>query len=81
MTSINLTVDTPAPAACRYAVNASPPFADMTPLAGRVEGLTGDPRQADQVYVRCSNAPDYALRLLYRSVSRANPHFPRKSNL
>lgn len=80
-TSINLTVDTPAPAACRYAVNANLPFADMRPLAGRVDGLTGDPHQADQVYVRCSNAPDYALRLLYRSLSTANPHFPRKSNL
>ena len=80
-TALDLTVETPVPAACRYAVNSNPPFDAMTALKGRVEGLTGDPLQADQVYVRCSNAPDYALRLLYRSLSPANPHFPRKSNL
>jgi len=79
--SLDLTVETPVQASCRYAVNASPAFEAMTPLNGHIEGLTGDPLQADQVYVRCSNAPNYALRLLYRSLPQANPHFPRKSNL
>jgi hypothetical protein len=79
--SLAFTVDTPVPASCRYAINASPSFDEMTALKGSIEGLTGDPHQADQVFVRCSNAPDYALRLLYRSLPTANPHFPRKSNL
>jgi hypothetical protein len=80
-TAINFTVDTAVPATCRYSVNQKLLFSEMAPLDGRIEGLSGDSHEADLVYVRCSNAPDYALRLLYRSVSTANPHFPRKSNL
>jgi len=80
-TEIDLTVQTPAPAECRYSVNEKLAFDAMLPLDGRVTGLAANPNRADQVWVRCSNAPEYALRLLYRSLPEANPSYPRKSNL
>lgn len=81
-TELDLQVQTSAPgASCRYSINQSLPYDAMTPLAGHITGLTGDPANADAVYVRCSHAPDYAMRLLYRSVGNAKPHYPRKSNL
>ena len=80
-TQINLNVKTPIAASCRYAVNSNLPWDEMAPLEGPVTGLSGDSRRVDQVFVRCSNAPEFGLRLLYRSMPTANPRYPRKSNL
>lgn len=46
-----------------------------------VSGLTSDPNIVNAVTVRCASHPDYLLTLRYRSLSEANPRFPRTGNL
>lgn len=46
-----------------------------------VTGLDPDPNTVNTVTVRCAAHPDYLLTLSYRSLSAANPRFPRTGNL
>jgi len=87
---IVLTVETPVPTACVWAVNQNPGYGEMNPFESeasgrvhraRVTGLSPDPNVVNEVFVRCASAPDYALRLIYRSLKRVNPQFPRIGNL
>lgn len=66
------------------------PFAEMTPFdtgAGSmihktvIRGLDADPNVVNEVYLRCAAHPDFALLLRYRSLSEANPAYPRTGNL
>ncbi len=46
-----------------------------------ITGLDPDPNVVNTVTVRCASDPDYLLTLHYRSLSEANPRFPRTGNL
>lgn len=46
-----------------------------------VTGLDPGPNVVNVVTVRCASHPDYLLTLHYRSLSAANPRFPRTGNL
>jgi hypothetical protein len=89
-TSFTLTVRSLTPTRCAYSVNADRPYAQMTPFGEPTDtlthttivgGLNPDPNTLNDVYVRCAAHPDYRLRLRYRSLSAANPSFPRTGNL
>jgi hypothetical protein len=79
---------------CRYAVGEAKPFASMTVFdssrtgspatthSTRLRGLDPSPAVVNDVYVRCAAAPDYVLRLRYRSVPDPDgAPFPRTGNL
>ena len=87
---LQLSVQSAQPASCGYAVGAPTDIAFMTGFTGgegstthqtTIAGLSPDPAQVNDVYVRCDNAPEFALHLLYRAVPQVNPHFPRVGNL
>ena len=89
-TSLALTVTTAQNTSCAFAVGQPLPFQQMTPFASgdgsqqhhaTISGLNADPNVVNDVYVRCSAQPDYLLHLQYRSLSDANPAYPRKGNL
>ena len=89
-TSVPLTVTTAAATSCRYSVNASVSFDEMTPFdsgAGStlhkatVRGLSADTTRVNEVYLRCASDPDYLHRLRYRALPTPNPAFPRTGNL
>ncbi|MBI4902196.1 MAG: carbohydrate binding domain-containing protein [Acidobacteria bacterium] len=88
-TSLELTVRTRVETSCRYALNRAPAFDEMAEFAQtgltthvtRVEGLSPHPADVNEVFVRCASDPTYALRLIYRSLGRFNPSFPRLGNL
>ncbi|MFZ6028747.1 MAG: LamG-like jellyroll fold domain-containing protein [Chloroflexota bacterium] len=89
-TSFALSVETITPTRCAYSVNASLPYTGMTPFGEAADatthtvtilGLDADPNRLNDVYVRCAAHPDFAMRLRYRSLSPANPDFPRTGNL
>jgi hypothetical protein len=89
-TQLALSVQSAQAAACGWAIGASAGLDAMTPFsAGQgaathqttITGLSPDPTQVNDVYVRCDNAPDFALHLLYRALPRVNPRFPRVGNL
>jgi hypothetical protein len=89
-TELDLSVRSAVPTTCRYAVNSAAAFDSMTPFesgAGgtvhrtRIAGLSPDARLTNEVFVRCASAPDYVMKLLYRSLGRVNPRFPRIGNL
>jgi len=88
--SVSLTVQTATNTTCAYAVGQALPFSQMaafTSDAGSqlhstvISGLNPDPNFVNDVYVRCAANPDYLLHLQYRSLSEANPPYPRKGNL
>lgn len=60
-----------------YAVRNRPQSTHTT----LVTGLDPDPNAVNTVTVRCASHPDYLLTLHYRSLSEANPRFPRTGNL
>ncbi|MCS7259324.1 MAG: carbohydrate binding domain-containing protein [Anaerolineae bacterium] len=89
-TSFTLTVHSLSPTRCAYSVQRVLPYAQMTPFGEttdtrthttEVRGLNPDPNTINDVYVRCASHPDFRLRLRYRSLSPANPSFPRTGNL
>ncbi|HEY3836229.1 MAG TPA: LamG-like jellyroll fold domain-containing protein, partial [Bryobacteraceae bacterium] len=89
-TQLQLSVQSAQPASCGWAIGGAPYMAMMIPFTGgqggtahqtMITGLSPDPNQVNDVYVRCDSAPEYALHLLYRSLGQVNPHFPRKGNL
>ncbi len=88
--SVALTVESAAPTSCRYSVNALLELSAMTPFAvgagtsshfTDVTGLASDTTRVNDVYVRCALAPDYVLKLQYRSLPTVKQSFPRISIL
>ncbi len=89
-TTLTLTVQSTVNTVCRYAVGEAKPLAAMTLFEkdsgainhqASVRGLNPDPNTVNEVYVRCASAPDFVLHLRYRSLSPANPAYPRTGNL
>lgn len=89
-TFVDLSVETFTNSACAWSLGQALPFAQMTPFAEgagsrqhrtHITGLSADPDLVNDVYVRCADFPDFALRLQYRALSEVNPPFPRKGNL
>jgi hypothetical protein len=89
-TQLQLSVQSAQAASCGYAIGSPAALASMTPFSGGqgsaahqtlVTGLSPDPTQVNDVYIRCDNAPDFALHLLYRALPVVSPHFPRVGNL
>lgn len=87
-TELDLTVRSAVPTTCAYSINAYLPYEKMTPFGGfgevhrtRLSGLNPDPNTVNEVFVRCASDPGYAMRLIYRSLGRVNPEFPRIGNL
>lgn len=56
-------------------------IAPQTTHTTLITGLDPDPNVVNTVTVRCASHPDYLLTLHYRSLSVANPRFPRTGNL
>lgn len=91
-TSLKLTLKAAKPTLCRYSVGHDTPLDQMTPFDSPqpsltpttvIRGLDPDPSKVNDVYIRCSAAPDPAtvLHLQYRSLPAINPNFPRMANL
>jgi uncharacterized protein (TIGR03437 family) len=89
-TSLAFSVRSLQPTSCGYSLGTAAEYLKMTPFdAGQgttvhqttFKGLSGDTTQVNKVYVRCASEPTYALELLYRSLPRVNPQFPRTGNL
>lgn len=87
---VDLAVETLTNSACAWSLHQPLAFAQMNPFAEgagsrrhftRVAGLNPDPNGVNDVYVRCSSHPDFALRLQYRALSEVHPPFPRTGNL
>ena len=87
---VSVSLDSIMPTSCRYSLSSPLPFGEMTPFdsgAGSehhttvVRGLIADPNLVNEVYVRCTDYPDYLLHARYRSLSEVNPSYPRKGNL
>jgi hypothetical protein len=85
-TTLPLAVKSVEPTNCAWRIGSG---AEQPFDAGRgttshqtvLRGLSADPSTVNQVSVRCASDPDYEMRLLYRSLPKANPPFPRKGNL
>jgi|GEM_PF-712064 len=89
-TSVALSLQTAAAASCRYSVNTRADYTAMTAFDSgdgatdhhvTVRGLAAETTVVNNVFVRCSSDPHYALKLLYRSLPSVNANFPRKGNL
>lgn len=89
-TNLSLAVDTTKNTSCAFAVGQPLAFIQMKPFdsgAGSrhhlatITGLNPDPNSLNDIYVRCAAQPDYLLHLQYRSLSDANPPYPRTGNL
>jgi len=87
---VDLTVQSAQPASCGWAVGTPSDLSAMTPFAAgqgkathrtTINGLSSDPSQVNDVYVRCDSSPGYVMHLLYRSLAVVNPPFPRTGNL
>ena len=89
-TQLSLSVQSAEATACAFALGEPLAYDDMAPFdhgAGgtlhqtAIPGLSPDPDMVNDVYVRCAAHPDFLLPLHYRSLSPANPSFPRTGNL
>jgi hypothetical protein len=89
-TALSLTVQSTENTTCAYGMGAAMPYDEMTPFdqgAGTtvhqttLSNLDPDPNVVNNIYVRCASQPDYVLQLKYRSLSQANPSYPRTGNL
>ena len=89
-TSLDLSVESLAATDCAWSLETAKPYAEMTPFSGgagstshstHVSGLDPSPAALNRVYVRCASDPSFALPLIYRSIARVNPSFPRTANL
>jgi hypothetical protein len=85
-----LSVRSPMPTECRYALRSPLQFDKMASFdsgAGTtvhetvVTGLDINPNVVNNLYIRCAAYPDFLLHLKYRCLSPANPSFPRTGNL
>lgn len=89
-TTVAFTMKTDAAATCRFSVGSDAGYVTMKPFASgdgttdhgaTFDGLSPDPLTVNDVYVRCDADPAFVLHLQYRSLSKANPSYPRKGNL
>ncbi|MBN1660078.1 MAG: carbohydrate binding domain-containing protein [Anaerolineae bacterium] len=89
-TQLSLSVESIEATACAYALGGPLVYGDMTPFdagAGTtlhhtlIPGLDPNPNVVNDVYVRCAAHPDFLLPLHYRSLSAADPGYPRAGNL
>lgn len=89
-TSLRLTVQSVEETTCAFHIGSIPPYEEMVPFdqgAGTtfhqtiLNNLDPDPNVVNNVFVRCASHPDYFLPLKYRSLSQANPSYPRTGNL
>jgi hypothetical protein len=89
-TELEFTVVSAQPARCRYSIGTPAVFEQMTELDDGqdstshrtiLRGLSPDTNTVNDVYVRSSSQPDYALHLQYRCLPNANPPYPRTGNL
>ena len=89
-TSLSLTVQSAEKTTCAFRIGAAIPYEEMTPFDRGPEttihqttlgNLDPDPNVVNNVFVRCASDPDYFLQLKYRSLSQANPSYPRTGNL
>jgi uncharacterized protein (TIGR03437 family) len=90
-TSIALAVQSASTTSCGYSVNVQAVYSEMTPFdSGQggtshstiIQGLTPDPSQVNNVYVRCALAPGFALQLQYRAMpTYQTTSFPRIVNI
>ncbi len=89
-TALSLTVQSTENTTCAYSMGIARPYDEMTPFdqgAGTtlhqtaLSNLDPDPNVVNNIYVRCASHPDYVLQLKYRSLSQANPSYPRTGNL
>ena len=89
-TTVELTLRALASTSCRYSIGRSQPldqmiaFDDQQPSASPrtvIRGLDPDPDAVNDVYIRCTAAPEAVLHLQYRCLPAATPGFPRVANL
>jgi hypothetical protein len=89
-TTVEFAVHASVPTSCRYRIGQDLPlermvaFDDQPPSTSPgtvIRGLNPDPAVVNDVYVRCTAAPDAVLHLQYRSLPAAKPGFPRVANL
>jgi len=89
-TTVELTLRASVPTSCRYSIGRNQPldqmitFDDQQPSTSPgtvIRGLNPDPAALNDVYVRCTAAPDAVLHLQYRCLPAAKPGFPRVANL
>jgi len=89
-TALSLTVQSAASTTCAFALMSPLPYNQMTSFdqgtgttfhQTMVRNLDPAPNVVNSVYVRCASQPDYVLQLNYRSLSQANPSYPRTGNL
>jgi hypothetical protein len=89
-TTLSLTVQSSQNTACASGMGTAMAYDEMIPFdqgAGTtvhkttLSNLDPDPNVVNNVYVRCALEPDYLLQLQYRSLSQANPSYPRTGSL
>ena len=90
-TSVQLSVQTPVAAACRYSVNTVSDYSSMTAFtsgqgaatrATMILGLFADPTFVNSVYVRCTDDLTFVLPLKYRAIAQpASLPYPRIANV
>ncbi len=89
-TTVELALHASVPTACRYSVGRDRPLDQMTAFDDAspstspktvLRGLNPDPAIVNDVYVRCTAAPNAVLHLQYRCLPAAKPGFPRVANL
>jgi len=89
-TTLELAVHASNPTSCRYSLGQDQPldqmvpFDDLQPSASPktvIRGLNPDPAIVNDVYIRCTAAPEAVLHLQYRCLPAAKPGFPRVANL
>ncbi len=89
-TTVELTLHASVPTSCRYSIGRDRPldqmiaFDDPSPSTSPktiLRGLNSDPAIVNDVYIRCTAAPEAVLHLQYRSLPAAKPGFPRVANL
>ena len=88
--SVEFSLRSLEPASCGYAIGTPLPLDRMTPFRDgqgatahktTIQGLDPDTTKVNDVFVRCSSAPDFVLALKYRSLPFVEPRFPRTGNL
>jgi hypothetical protein len=89
-TMVEFTVHASVPTSCRYSIGRDRPLDQMiafddqqpSPSPGTViRGLNPDPAVVNDVYIRCTGAPEAVLHVQYRCLPAARPSFPRVANL
>ena len=89
-TTVELSLHASVPTSCRYSLGRSRSldqmvaFDDQQPSISPktvIRGLNPDPAIVNDIYIRCTAAPEAVLHLQYRCLPAAKPGFPRVANL